>query len=105
MPSVRRLFRVSGFTLIEVLVVLAIIAILIGMLVPAVQKVRAAASRLACQHNLKQVGLALHHYHDVRKRFPPASTGVPPTDPSWPNPVYTNHGPWPFVLLYLEQQN
>ena len=85
--SVRSRFR-RGFTLVELLVVIAIIGILVGLLLPAVQAAREAARRMSCQNNLKQIGLGLHNYHDTFKKFP--SGWVDQDATSWPNPsAYT----------------
>ncbi len=87
----------TAFTLIELLVVIAIIGILVGLLVPAVQKVREASARLECQNNLKQIGLALHNYHDAFGQFPPC------TGPNAPLAKYTNDSWLRHILPYIEQ--
>ena len=112
--SVDRARRV-GFTLIELLVVIAIIAILIGLLLPAVQKVREAAARVKCQNNLKQLGIALHAYHDTNRELPAARIYMPEfsavgdfTQISSVSPpiTYQTFGSWVFrILPYIEQGN
>lgn len=101
--------RKPGFTLIELLVVIAIIAVLIALLLPAVQQAREAARRSQCKNNLKQIGIALHDYHDIFQVFPPAYQTLPGGSATMgvPSPTTGDAGPgWTglFALLpHIEQ--
>ena len=85
--------RSRAFTLVELLVVIAIIGILVALLLPAVQAAREAARRISCQNNLKQLGLAIHNYHDTHKALPPTRTSLP------------RHTWAPFLFPFIEQSN
>jgi prepilin-type N-terminal cleavage/methylation domain-containing protein len=108
-----RVSRRVGFTLIELLVVIAIIAILIGLLLPAVQKVRESAARSQCANNMKQLSLAVHDFHSVHGKLPPAWYWDPNAAgmccPTWVSPGAGFAGPYGslhyFLLPYIEQDN
>ncbi len=106
---IRSVSRRSGFTLIELLVVIAIIAILIALLLPAVQSARQASRLASCKNNLKQIGLAMHGFHNAQGTFPVGYYDPTPWPPGNQTPQGLDHGPgwgWGALILpYLEQSN
>ena len=105
-----RFLKRSAFTLVELLVVIAIIGILIALLLPAVQAAREAARRSQCTNNLKQLGLALHNYHDTYQQFPPSgldygwASAAGDYEQDTPNKLVKNHNGLVLLLPFMEQQ-
>ena len=102
--SILRSSNRKGFTLVELLVVIAIIGILVGLLLPAVQAAREAARRMQCSNNMKQIGLAMHNYHDTVKAFPcfaqQPGGGVTGTGA---NQLWRGYSGFTMILPYIEQ--
>src|SRR5262245_57931326 len=103
LPKDIRRCRSRAFTLVELLVVIALVPVLIALLLPAVQKVREAANRIECANHLKQIGLACHQHHDTYGVFPPAWVYAPFTLPQG-NVTQNGAGTFPCLLPFLEQE-
>ena len=97
--------RMKGFTLIELLVVIAIIAVLIALLLPAVQQAREAARRTQCKNNLKQIGLAMHMYHDAYQKFPSGGGSISQPGIVGPGLLGYGHSQYVAILPFIDQAN
>src|SRR5437868_10402130 len=99
--------RRSGFTLVELLVVIAIIGVLVALLLPAVQSARESARRMQCTNNIRQIGLALHNFHDTNLTLPPGSITSGTTSNAHTKfniPTNVIHGWAVFIYPYMEQK-